>query len=123
MKLHVKFAGLLSISALALSLSGCGPAGVDHAAAACDSYDSVVVAVNGSDADAVVSANAALAATLAVWQTEGGDSEELYGKLAGYAGALEGFILSGAGEEAQTYLDYVDAETNNIDALCSAARG
>ena len=123
MKLQTKIVGLFSMTALALSLSACGSAGVNHAAAACDSYDSVVEATNGSDIDAITSANAVLVATLAVWQTEGGESDELYGKLTGYAGALEGFLLTGAGEEAQVYTEYVDAETGNIDALCSAARG
>lgn len=106
-----------------LSLSACGPAPVNHAAAACDAYDEVVTAENGTDINAITTANAGLAATLAVWQGEGGKPADLYEKLSGYAGALEGFMLDGSPESAKAYIDYKDAESSNIESLCTAARG
>ncbi len=123
MKKIYKFAGLVSISALTLSLAACGATEVNHAAAACDSYDSVVEATNGTDIDAIVASNAALAATLTVWQTEGGEPADLYDTLSGYAESLEGFLLTNGGEEAQVYTEYVASETANIESMCSEARG
>ena len=121
--MRTKIRTIVSISALALSLTACGPAAVDHASGACDAYDSVFEATNGSDLDAIITANAVLIATLSVWQTDGGESDELYGKLGGYARALQGFLMTASPEDARVYTGYQDAEGGNIDALCSAARG
>lgn len=124
MATKTKIAAALALALGTLSLTACGgTAAVDHAAASCDAYDEVVTAVNGSDVDALTKAHAAFAATLAVWQSEGGEPADLYSELSGYAGALEGFILEGTPETAKTYTDYKDAESGTIDSLCAAARG
>jgi hypothetical protein len=117
-----KIAAVVALALGTLSLTACAsPA--NYAADSCNAYDEVVTATNGSDIDAITTANATFAATLAVWQGEGGESSELYGKLTGYAGALEGFILTGSPETAKTYTDYKDAESATIEALCTDAKG
>lgn len=123
MKFLSKIGTIVPISALALSLMGCSAPAFDHATAACNAYDSVVDATKGSDIDAIVSAHAALVATLSVWQTEGGEPLELSSKISGYSAALGGFIATVSPEDAKRYTDYEAAEGSNIEALCSEARG
>lgn len=118
-----KVAIAFAIALGTLSLAGCASEANNYAADSCDVYEEVVAAENGTDLDAINSANARFAATLAVWQSEGGEASELYDKLTGYAGALEGFLLTGTPETAQTYTEYKDAESGNIDSLCAEARG
>jgi hypothetical protein len=126
MKQTSKISFAIALALGTFSLSACGSTTVNHAAASCDAYDEVIVALHDSSAnaaEAVTTSNAGFAATLAVWQSEGGEPADLYEKLSGYAGALEGFILTNSPESAQEYLSYDEAESDNIKSLCAAARG
>lgn len=123
MALKNKITAALAIAAMSLSLTACGSAGVNHAAAACDKYDALVESFNGSDIDALTTNNATFVATLAVWLGEGGEPSELYEKLSGYGSAIGGFILTASPEDAKTLMDYQSAESEAISSLCTEARG
>lgn len=114
---------------LSLVLSGCAvepepvePEPIDHQAQACsatndflDLFTSTPAADDFSDIEA---SNAILAATLAVWKSEGGAKDPTFKLLSKYAGKLLLFLADGSPSSAKGLIDFEEKYGADILEKC-----
>ena len=107
-----------------LVLSGCAvePEPIDHQAQACsatndilDAFTAVPAADDFSDMEA---SNAILAATLAVWKSEGGAKDPTFKLLSKYAGKLLLFLADGSPSSAKGLINFEEKSGADIIEKC-----
>lgn len=107
-----------------LVLSGCAvePEPIDHQAQACsatnDILDAFTAVPAGDDFSDLEASNAILAATLAVWKSDGGATDPTFKLLSKYAGKLLLFLADGSPSSAKGLIDFEEKSGADILEKC-----